>query len=160
MLTARTRILFVSLLVVFTLHLHAGARRRAVAAPVPSDELSIAFVDAGHDVLDAGAIAFRPTAVGSKGRRGMAATTRMFGLRIGQPSREARGTATLRAFLETADPRCVVRIDGVVLGTAPRVIRHHAPIGIAMRHRLEIEVPPQAPEGALLTTIGWEVTTD
>jgi len=156
MLTARTRILFVSLLIAFALQLPAGARRRAVAAPVPSDELSIAFVDAGQALLDAGAIAFRP----SKGRRGMATTTRTFGLRIGQPSREARGTATLRAFLETADSRCVVRIDGIVLGTAPRVIRHHAPIGIAMRHRLEIEVPPQAPEGALLTTIGWEVTTD
>jgi hypothetical protein len=156
MLTARTRILALSLLVVSSLQLSAGARRRAVATPVPSDELSIAFVDAGHALLDAGAIAFRP----NQGRRGMAVTTRAFGLRIGQPSREARGTATLRAFLETADPRATVRIDGIVLGTAPRVIRHHAPIGIAMRLSLEIEVPPQAPEGALMTTIGWEVSTD
>lgn len=85
---------------------------------------------------------------------------RTFGIRIGQPSRQARGHATLRAFLETGDPRCIVRLNGIVLGPQPRIIDRFTPIGITTTHRLEIEVPPSAPEGALLTTIGWEVSTD
>jgi hypothetical protein len=151
MFTARTRLLSL-LLIAASFQIHAGARRRAVAAPVSPDDLSIEFVDAGNALLDTGAIAFRP---GKKA----AATTRTFALRIGRPSREARGTATLRAFVQTGDPRWLVRIDGIPLGPAPRVIRHHAPIGIALRHRLEIDVPPEAPEGALLLAIGWEVST-
>jgi hypothetical protein len=87
-------------------------------------------------------------------------TRKTFGVRIGRPSREARGHATLRAFLETGDPRCIVRLDGIVLGTQPRIIDRFTPIGITTTHRLEIEVPPSAPEGALLTTIGWNVSTD
>jgi hypothetical protein len=90
----------------------------------------------------------------------VAITRRTFGIRIGPPSREARGNATLRAYLETADARAIVRIDGVVLGTQPRIIDRFTPIGITTTHRLEIEVPPSAPEGPLMTTIGWDVTTD
>ena len=87
-------------------------------------------------------------------------TRKTFGIRIGRPSRETRGHATLRAFLESSDPRCIVRLDGIVLGTQPRVIDRFTPIGITTTHRLEIEVPASAPEGALLTTISWSVSTD
>lgn len=129
-----------------TVHLPAGGRRRAVSVSPPSEELTIAFVDAPGGMVDAGRIAGK--------------TRRTFGIRIGRPSQEARGHATLRAFLENADPRCIVRLDGMVLGTQPRVIDRFTPIGITTTHRLEIEVPASAPEGALVTTIGWDVSTD
>ncbi len=112
----------------------------------PAEELAIAFVDAPGGMVDTGAIA------------GM--MRRTFGIRIGRPSRESQGHATLRAFLEMADARCIVRLDGIVLTTQPRVIERFAPIGLTTKHRLEIEVPASAPEGALLTTIGWNVSTD
>ncbi|HEX6642893.1 MAG TPA: hypothetical protein VF215_17385 [Thermoanaerobaculia bacterium] len=147
--TARARRLTVAtiLSLILALHLPAGGRRRAVAAPQPSRELVIAFVDAPGGTLDAGTM-------------GSISTKRTFGIRIGRPSREAQGNAMLQAFLETADPRCIVRLDGIVLGTQPRVIDRFAPIGIVTTHRLEIEVSASVPEGALLTNIGWTVTTD
>lgn len=112
----------------------------------PAEDLAIAFVDAPGGMVDTGSIAGK--------------TRRTFGIRIGGPSREARGHAILRAFLETGDPRCIVRVDGIVLGTQPRIIGRFTPIGITTSHRLEIEVPASAPEGALVTTIGWDVSTD
>jgi hypothetical protein len=130
----------------FSLHLPAGGRRRAVSVSPPAEELTIAFVDAPGGMVDMGSIAGK--------------TRRTFGIRIGRPSREARGHATLRAFLETGEARCIVRLDGIVLGTQPRIIDRFTPIGITTTHRLEIEVPASAPEGALVTTIGWNVSTD
>ena len=138
-------------------NLQAGGRQRAVAVPPPSSALSLTFVDSGRTetaLLDAGTISWRG------GRKRFSVTTRTFGVRVGSASREARGTATLRAFLETPDPHATIRIDGIVLGTAPRVIQRNAPIGIAVTHRLEIEVPVNAPDGPLAATIGWEVTTE
>jgi hypothetical protein len=148
-MTARsfTVLLTLIFLLPYSPDLHGGSRRRAVAASPPS-ELSLTFVDTANGAVDAGSI-------GAK-----LVTKRTFGIRIGRPAREAQGSATLRAFLETADPRCIVRIDGIVLGTQPRLIQRHAPIGVVTTHRLEIEAPPTAPEGPVVTTIGWEVTTD
>ena len=143
---ARRLALLALVSLLLTLHLPAGGRRRAVSVSPPAEELTIAFVDAPGGMVDAGRIAGK--------------TRRTFGIRIGRPSREARGHATLRAFLENGDPRCIVRLDGMVLGTQPRIIDRFTPIGITTTHRLEIEVPASAPEGALLTTIGWDVSTD
>lgn len=147
------RLAFLAVLsLLFSLHLPAGGRRRAVSVSPPSEDLAIAFVDAPGGMVDAGTIAGTGTIAGK--------SRKTFGIRIGRPSRESQGHATLRAFLETPDPRCIVRLDGIVLTTQPRVIERFAPIGITTMHRLEIDVPASAPEGALLTTIGWNVSTD
>jgi hypothetical protein len=142
-----------TLLYFFTLllsaHLHAGGRRRAVAVPPPSS-LSLTFVDG--PVLDTGSFSYRG------GREKAAVAARSFAIRIGEPG--ARGTATLRAFLETAGPDAIVRVDGIVLTTTPRVIRRHVPLGTAVAHRLEVEVPVTAPDGPLNASIGWEATTE
>jgi hypothetical protein len=154
-----TAALFLTTCLLPSTHLIAGGRQRAVAVSPPSSDLSITFVDAGPataGVIDAGTIAARPR----RGKQGSAVTTRTFAMRIGQASREARGAATVRAFLETPDPNCTIRIDGIVLGATPRVVRRNAPVGITTIYRLEIEVPASAPPGGLASTIGWEVTTD
>jgi hypothetical protein len=158
-LTAATNTLvLILLLLAVTPNLQAGGRRRAVAAPHPSSSgLSLTFLDSGRGdtaAIDAGTMSWRG------GRNRFSVTTRTFALRIGPQSSDARGTATLRAYLETADPHATIRIDGIVLGTAPRVIQRNAPLGIAVTHRLEIEVPVTAPDGAIAASIGWEVTTE
>jgi len=140
-----------------SIHLHAGGRQRAVAVSPPSSALSLTFLEGGQvptAVVDAGTIAWRA------GRKQVSVTARTFGVRIGTATREARGTATLRAYLETPDPNAAIRVDGILLGATPRIIQRNAPIGIAVTHRLEIEVPVSAPEGTLAATIGWEVTTE
>lgn len=137
--------------------LQAGGRRRAVAVSPPAPNLSLTFLDGGRAAtaaIDAGTMSWRG------GRKHSSRTSRTFAIRIGEAAREPRGTATLRAYLETADPHATIRIDGVVLGSAPRVIQRNAPIGIAVMHRMEIEVPVTAPEGTLAASIGWEVTTE
>jgi hypothetical protein len=48
----------------------------------------------------------------------------------------------------------------VSLGTLPRILDAHAPLGDVTTHRLEIDVPPDVPEGAVASSIRWEATTD
>ena len=67
--------------------------------------------------------------------------------------------AVLRASLINADANITIRIDGITLGAMPVVIDTHAAIGATTPHRIEIEIPADAPEGALLTSIGWEAVT-
>jgi hypothetical protein len=129
--------------------LQAGGRRRVMAVPPPTS-LSMTFMNG--PVLDAGSFSYRG------GRRQAAVTTRTFTIRIGEPG--ARGTATLRGFLETPDPRSTVRVNGIVLTAAPAVILRHVPLGVAIDYRLELEVPLTAAGGPLNTSIGWEATTE
>jgi hypothetical protein len=129
-----------------------GVRRRALTVSPTSSPVAIEFLGTGA-VIDAG------TLISTGGRRA-ARSTSSVSLRIGPASSEGRGTATLRAYLETHDPRATIRIDGITLTTAPRVIQRHAPIGVASAHRIEVEVPVTAAEGPLQTSIGWEATTD
>jgi hypothetical protein len=143
-----TRAAAVSALLVFCMatasHVEGRGRRRVLAVSPPASGLSLSFL--GGELFDAGSV---------QGR-----TARTVTLRIGPSTREPNGTATVRAFVELADPRCTIRVDGIVLGTAPRVVRRHAPVGIPFTHRIEIEIPREAAEGPLQTSIGWEVTTE
>jgi hypothetical protein len=124
----------------------AGGRRRT-AVSAPGGGVTIAFVGvsmgSGADaVLDAGRL--------SKTQR------RTFGIRLDGPGK----TATLRASLETVDAQCTVRVDGIVLGLAPKTIAAHAPLGSVATHTLEIEVLASAPEGAFAAAVRWEVSTN
>ena len=124
-----------------------------VAVSPPPSPLELTF-PGGGPVLDAGTIVWRG------GANDRTVSVRTVTMRIGEPSRDARGTATVRAFVQTFDPACSIRIDGITLTTAPRIIRRHAPIGLATPYRIEVEVPVTARDGALQTSIGWEVTTE
>lgn len=132
----------------------AGGRQRVMAVSAPREALAITFLDNPAGIVDAGTLVWRG------GSKRSVVTTRRVTMRIGDASRESRGTATLRASLETPDPRATIRIDGIALGTAPRIIHSNAPIGIAFGHRIEIEVPVTAADGPLQASIAWEVTTN
>lgn len=140
-----------SILLLSSPHLNAGGRRRAVAVSLPSSELSITFIDR---VLDAGTMSW----TGERRRSSLA--RRAISMRVGPPSREARGTVTLRAFLETDDGRATIRVNGVTLSSIPQIVERHAPIGVVFTQRVEIEVATTEPEGPLAAAIGWEVITD
>jgi hypothetical protein len=143
-----------------TTTLSAKQRRRVAAAPrasLPGAGLDVTFLNGGDStmaVLDAGAIAWDGS------RRQVTVVSRTFTIRVGEASAPSGASVNVRAFLETADPRATIRIDGITLGAAPILIRHHAPIGVPLTHRLEIEIPITAPEGPLVATIGWETSPE
>lgn len=149
-IAALTFLLFV--LSLSPVSVHAGTRRRAVAVSGPSTGLRVTF-ECGP-LLDAGRI------TAGAGPRTGAFVRRTVNVRIAGSTSDARGTATLRAYLETPDPRATIRIDGIVLGATPAIVQRGVPIGANVPHRLEIEVPVSAPEGPLAASIGWEVTTE
>ena len=127
-----------------------AARRRAVATP-QSEELTIVFVPMDGqslmgDVLEVGGIV-----------RGKVART--IGVRIERRGGASKGVAALRVWLEAPDPRFTLRIDGKVLSGAPLLIDPQAPLGVVIAHRIEVNVPANAAEGAVLSSIKWEVTT-
>lgn len=133
--------------------IEAGGRRRVVAFSPPPSAPQLMLVGTASFV-DGGVIAW------DGGSRRSAVSTRTLTLRIGEPGRESRGNATVSAYLEIVDARFTIRLDGVLLTTAPRVIRRNAPVGIPFSHRLEIEVPVGASEGPIHTEIAWQVTTE
>jgi hypothetical protein len=148
-----------AVLLLFSLTLTGEGRRRAVASPLLPD-LTLTFVDVtagsgSEAAIDTGTMAWRQDGP----RRDVTITTRTFGLRIDRRSGDARGTAIVRASLESSDPRCKIRVDGIELGPAPRLIDANAPIGTVTTHRIELEVPVTVPEGAFHSAIHWEVTT-
>jgi hypothetical protein len=134
-------------------HLLAGGRRRAVAASPPSSDLSVTFLGSAG-VLDAGTMSWRG------GRKDATVTTRNVTMRIGPATAEARGTATVRAFLEMPDPLSSIRVNGVLLTGVPQIVQRQAPIGVTGTYRIEIAISTSAPDGPLQTSIGWEVSTD
>ena len=79
-----------------------------------------------------------------------------FGIRLEGPGK----TATLRASLESYDARCIVRVDGIELGTAAKVIAAHTPLGSVTSHTLEIVVPPSVPEGSFSASLRWEASNE
>ena len=130
----------------------AEAARRRAAVTQPAEELAIVFVPMNGqslmgDVLEVGGIA--------KGN-----VARTVGVRVVRRGGAGKGVAALRAWVEAPDARVALRVDGKPLGGAPILIDPQAPLGIAVAHRIEIDVPPSAPEGALLSAIRWEATCD
>ncbi|HEY2323067.1 MAG TPA: hypothetical protein VGJ82_09395 [Thermoanaerobaculia bacterium] len=120
----------------------AAPRRRAVA-PVP-DDLTITFVSR-PGLLDLGSVVHKASET----------------IQIRVDRRGAgRGSVALRAYLVSPDARCSIRIDGQLVGTTPTIIDPQMPIGAVTSHRIDVEVPATAPEGALATTIGWEASTN
>lgn len=157
--SVRVMAALVTLLLLLPYPMAAGGRRRAVTVPTPSTDLAIKILGVtapGEDAfLEAGEIAHRR----ARDRRDTTLLRREFMMRIGGPARGPSGHAILRAFVDGADPRITVRVDGVKLGREARVIDSRAATGVTSRRTLEIEIPVDVPEGALALTIGWEAVT-
>jgi hypothetical protein len=130
-----------------------------LAAIAVATQLGLAFVpvdgtDVANGVVDVGIVTYAEHGVD---RLHASRITKRIGVLVSGP---AGGKATLRAWLESPDPRCRVRIDGQELTAMPRVIDAGAAIGVVTTHRLEIDVPAGAAEGALFSSVAWEVTTN
>lgn len=131
--------------------LDAGGRRRLVAVSPPSSELSITFLDG---MLDAGTIAWRGE------RRKSSTVRRAVAMRVGHPSKEHRGTVTLRASVEMPAKRAEIRVNDILLTAIPQIVDRHAPVGVPFIQRIQIEVSTKEPPGPLDAEIRWEVITN
>ena len=128
----------------------AYAARRRAAIIAPPQELAIVFAPMNGqslmgDVLEVGGIV--------KGK-----VARTVGVRVERRGGAGKGVAALRVWIDSPDPRFTIRIDGKLLGAAPMLLDPQAPLGVAVAHRIEIDVPPSAAEGAVLSSIQWEAT--
>ena len=150
------RLLIPAFLVAALVTAPAVAARRRAAVVIP-DALTITFVAAAGDTIEAGTIAHDFSKRATKA--GTTTVTRTFVVRVDRRDGANRGLVSLRASLESEDPRCTLRIDGVEIHIAPGIIAI-VPIGTATTHRLEITVPVSAEEGALLTSIRWEAASE
>lgn len=138
----------------------AAASRRPLRRITAGNDVAITFLNdsgARAEVLDAGTVT-RPLAARRTSRSSF--VVRTFAIRLDRSSGESSGTGTLRAFLENPGSPCTYRLDGIALGATPVVIDAAARFGEVRPHRLEIEVPVDAPPGVLFTSINWELTTD
>jgi hypothetical protein len=81
---------------------------------------------------------------------------RQFRLRVDGVATTARYVRT-QAFVQHDVPGHQVRVDGRLLTSAPRLIDAITPLGVAVAHTLEIEVPVSEPEGMLAENIIWLV---
>jgi hypothetical protein len=136
------------------------------ASPVrllrPADELRLVFLDAderapvrqgAHDdaTIDVGrVVAARCPSRGCV----RTAVRRQFRLRIDGIATNARAARTY-AFLQNDVPGHRVRLDGRLLTSGPQLIDATIPLGVAMPHTLEIEVPLSEPEGLLNESVLW-----
>jgi hypothetical protein len=145
----------------------AGARAQGadpLAGPAADLGLSFSVEDgvtaggaSGDALMDAGRLAAPWNRDPHRRAAGPSSSVeRRVGVRITTRSGR-RGFARLRAFLETADPRVFVSVDGVVLTSAPRLVDAQAPIGSSVSHRVKVEVPASEPPGAFASRIVWEV---
>jgi len=128
----------------------AGVSRRRAVIALPKSDLTITFT---RTFIDAGTIAHK-----TSGDWRFTRTFEDVGVRIDSGSAATR-RAILRASLPATDAQYIVRVDGITLGPLSVVIDSRAAIGVTTPHRIEIEVPVSAPEGALMTSISWEAET-
>jgi hypothetical protein len=141
-----------------------GGRRHAVAtSPSAQTDVTITFVGVtgggSEAMVDAGVMSQSRTRRG-RGPRATSMTRRVFGIRVDAAGASEGTTATLRAYLESHDGRTKIRVDGMELGTVPRVVDAQSPIGIVTRHMIEIEVPADVAEGAFASAVRWDVSTN
>jgi hypothetical protein len=112
----------------------------------------------GTNVVELGRVSYWPApgaaAAHPTGRRSEPFTLvrRVVTVRIGT---ERTGFAPLRAALQTDDGRCRIRVDGKTLTVATQVIDALAPLGKAVAHVIEIEIPTSVPEGPIAASISW-----
>lgn len=136
------------------------------AGPVPpaTDELRLVFLEAdpaapvrqyggdpGEATLELGAVSAADCPLRSCVRT---AATRSFRMRVDGVATTARAARTY-AFVQDGVPGHRVRIDGRLLTAGPQLIDAAIPLGVAIAHALEIEVPLSEPAGPLRETIGW-----
>jgi len=171
------------LLVVFatTLWGQAGAQaarpgsRTPLRATGPEHALGVTFVQvprgapvrdigAGQGALDLGPVSY----MAGTAREGITVTRRprsflistSFGLRVGnEPS---GGTAQLLGLVTHLNAGTRIAVDGISLSLTPQVLQVAIPFGEVSRHRLDVEIPVDAPEtvSQTLNAIAFQVISN
>lgn len=152
--------------ILLTLLALGSASATADAAPArlsrPSDELRLVFLDADvrapvrQGAYDDATIDVGRVVAARCPSRGCVRTlvSRQFRVRIDGRATTVRFVRT-QAFLQNTVPGHRVRVDGRLLTSTALVIDAAVPLGVAVVHTLEIEVPISEPEGVLAENIVW-----
>jgi hypothetical protein len=131
----------------------AAAPRSRAATLTAADDLTVSFpaLAAGCDAaVDLGVM----RAAAGRGRTPSPVRRERVLVRL-QRASGTGGFARLRAYLATAPGGLRVRVDGVLLSAVPQLVDANAPIGPAVAHLIEIEVPASEPPGAIFVPITW-----
>ena len=114
--------------------------------PIPSGA-PVRSLKSDLGTLDLGRVSYRGGAatdgVTITRRKGSFVVSTVFGLRVGSAS--GTGTAKLVGMVTEVNANNRVSVDGVRLTVVPQVIQMALPCGAVTTHRLEIEVPTDAP---------------
>lgn len=129
----------------------AGAAR-AAAPLAPVHTFRFDWVEggggaAGDARLELGAVSADRAAL----RERRIVVRRRVAVRIDGPGPAVRLSVALGAEL----PGAVVRVDGVPVGTAPRVLDLAHRVGSSVAHQVEIIIPPGVSPGPFLTNLQW-----
>jgi hypothetical protein len=138
-----------------------AARQRTVRPIIIDDSLviTIGSPEGGAEgaYVDLGVA----TAVTPNRHRGASVTAaRILSVRVDRPSGMTGNGVTLKAWLRSVDANISVRINGIELGSTPRIIDPQMKIGRSIAIRIEAAVPSTAPEGMRLSAIEWEASTN
>ena len=170
------------LLVVFatTLWGQAGAQDRSgsrtpLRATGPEHALWVTFVQlpkgapvrdvgGGQGALDLGPVSY----MAGTAREGITVARRprsflistIFGLRVGTEA--SGGTAQLLGLVTHLTAGTRIAVDGINLSLVPQVLQVAIPFGEVSRHRLEVEIPIDAPEtvSQTLNAIAFQVISN
>ena len=153
-----------------------GPRPAVTRSAEPDPALWVAFVPVPkgapiHDVgggqgtLDLGPVSY----LGGARRDGVTVVrhkqrfviSTWFGLKAGGGS-AASGTAKLLAFVSQLSPLQKVSLDGIRLTQVPQIVQVGVRYGAVTQHRLEVEVPVDAPEmvAQSINAISFQVLPD
>jgi hypothetical protein len=121
-------------------------------------------IGAGQGALDLGPVSY----MAGTAREGISVTRRtrsflistVFGLRVATEG--VGGTAQLLGLVTHLNPGTRISVDGINLSPAPQVLQVAIPFGEVSRHRLEIEIPVDAPEtvSQTLNAIAYQVISN
>jgi hypothetical protein len=152
--------------ILITLLAALAASTDVAAAPTrlarPAEEFQLVFLDgddrapvrqSSHD--DASIDVGRVVAGRCKSRHCTSTTVRRrFRVRVDGHSTSAR-FVRVHAFVQNEQPGHKVRIDGRLLTSVPQLIDASVPLGLAIAHTLEIEVPLSEPAGLIAQNVVW-----
>ena len=116
---------------------------------------TLVFVFEPMTVLDLGAISAQH---GARGMREAMVRERIAVRLQGGPA--APATARVSVALGQELPGVVVRVDGVVLSTLPRVIDPAHRVGATVAHDIEVTVPASVKPGPFLNDLQWFAETE
>ncbi|HXE90464.1 MAG TPA: hypothetical protein VNK82_05810 [Terriglobales bacterium] len=135
-----------------------------ISFPLSAGGAALRSTGPGQADLDFGRVSYatgaRTSGVSVRRTSSAMHITTRFAVQLDSAGGGSQRTVTLSAFLLHADSRQRFKVDDVELTTTPQVIQAQVPLGTVSMHRLELEIPKDAPAGTISNAIGWVAVAD